>query len=272
MTNPARNRDPDDVESFRLNVPGSPGPNPASSLSLQTLVAYPALYREVNECERALTDAPPDTHLSTRVFNVIVAIVGLIIAAPLFLLIAIAIKLTSRGPVFYTQTRIGLDKRWINRGSEHDSRKCDVGGRPFTMYKFRTMIVNAEQNGQEVWAAKDDPRITPVGRLLRRTRLDELPQLVNVVQGSMNVVGPRPERPSIFSDMCALIPGYALRQRVMPGITGWAQINHHYDTCVDDVRRKVDLDMEYVRRRSLKYDAQILMKTVPVVVWSELGW
>ena len=123
-----------------------------------------------------------------------------------------------------------------------------------------------------MWASRNDPRITVVGRGLRASRLDELPQLLNVLFGDMNVVGPRPERPSIFAEMRKTIPGYEKRQQVMPGITGWAQVNLAYDTCVDDVKKKVDLDLEYVKNRSLTQDLSIMARTIPVMVSADLGW
>ena len=140
------------------------------------------------------------------------------------------------------------------------------------MYKFRSMRVDAEKNGQAVWAMKRDPRVTLVGRVLRRTRLDELPQLYNVLKGDMNIVGPRPERPTIFADLRATIPEYPMRQRVKPGITGWAQINQSYDACVDDVRRKVKYDLEYVQRQGLVEDLRIMSMTVPVMLFGRGGW
>jgi lipopolysaccharide/colanic/teichoic acid biosynthesis glycosyltransferase len=213
----------------------------------------------------------PDDELSHFV-NITGAAIGLLIAAPLFLLIAIAIKLTSRGPVFYKQTRIGLDRRWKKESSQYDRRRHDLGGRPFTMYKFRTMVRAAEPDTREIWATPDDQRVTPLGRFLRVTRLDELPQLLNVLLGDMNIVGPRPERPRIFADLRQAIPNYHMRQRVMPGITGLAQINQSYDTCVDDVRRKVELDLEYMRTRTNVGDLSIMARTVPIMVSSKLGW
>ncbi|MDB4883426.1 MAG: sugar transferase, partial [Gemmatimonadetes bacterium] len=138
--------------------------------------------------------------------------------------------------------------------------------RAFTMYKFRTMMVNAETSGA-VWASKNDTRITPIGGLLRGTRLDELPQLVNVLRGDMNVVGPRPERPSIFMQLRKEIDRYHLRQRAKPGITGWAQINQNYDTSIDDVRRKVEFDLAYIERRSVVEDMRIMAKTLPVMIF-----
>jgi len=209
---------------------------------------------------------------AARLLQVTVAALALAITAPLFLLIAIAIKATSRGPVFYRQVRIGLDRR-VNADRSHDNlRVKDLGGRPFTMLKFRTMVVDAEKENNEVWASRGDARVTPVGRFLRAARLDELPQLLNVVAGDMNVVGPRPERPGIFASLRQTIPNYQLRQRVLPGITGWAQINQSYDTCVDDVRRKVECDLEYLHTRGLRRDIAIMARTVPVMLSCDLGW
>jgi lipopolysaccharide/colanic/teichoic acid biosynthesis glycosyltransferase len=140
------------------------------------------------------------------------------------------------------------------------------------MYKFRTMRVDAEADGRAVWAQKKDPRTTSMGRILRKTRLDELPQLYNVLRGDMNIVGPRPERPTIFDELRANIEEYPYRQRVKPGITGWAQINQSYDACVDDVRRKVHFDLEYLRRQGLLEDLRIMSLTLPVMLFRRGGW
>jgi lipopolysaccharide/colanic/teichoic acid biosynthesis glycosyltransferase len=206
-----------------------------------------------------------------RAVNVTFAVLALIALSPLFLLIALAIKLTSRGPIFYSQARVGVDRRSGRRDAD-ERRVHDLGGRLFTMHKFRSMHVNAEPDGRAVWAQRADPRVTLVGRLLRRTRLDELPQLINVLKGDMNIVGPRPERPTLFADLRDGIPEYRFRQRVKPGITGWAQINQCYDACVDDVRRKVQYDLEYLRRQSLVEDLRIMTMTVPVMLFGQKGW
>jgi len=204
-----------------------------------------------------------------RALNVAVAGIGLLLASPLLAFIAVAIKLTSRGPVFYTQTRVGIDRRkYLSRNHR---RSVDLGGQPFRIYKFRTMAV-ADGHATERWATSDDPRVTNVGRVLRKYRLDEIPQLLNVLQGNMNVVGPRPEQPTIFTRMRQEIPGYACRQRVLPGITGWAQINQHYDTSLKDVRRKAGYDLEYVARQSLTEDLKIMLLTVPTVAFRRGGW
>ena len=209
---------------------------------------------------------------SHRAMNVIIAAVALFVALPLLLLIAVAIKLTSRGPVLYTQERVGLDRRLPGVDAGNHRRTVDLGGRPFTIYKFRTMRVDAEQGTGAVWATQNDPRITPVGRFLRQYRLDEIPQLLNVLRGEMNIVGPRPERPAIFAELRQHIAEYPLRQRAKPGITGLAQIYHHYDRSLDDVRTKVRFDLEYIRRQSLREDLRIMLRTIPVVFLRRGGW
>jgi lipopolysaccharide/colanic/teichoic acid biosynthesis glycosyltransferase len=198
---------------------------------------------------------------------VLVAILGIIITAPVWLLIAIAIKLTSRGPVIYTQTRVGIDQRGTGIRSNDPRRKQDLGGRPFRIYKFRTMAADAEQGTGAVWAAKNDGRVTTIGRFLREYRLDELPQLINVLRGEMNVVGPRPERPAIVADLRGKIPNYQIRQRVRPGITGHAQVNLEYDSNLDDVKQKVGYDLEYIRRQGFWADLKIMAQTLPVMLF-----
>jgi lipopolysaccharide/colanic/teichoic acid biosynthesis glycosyltransferase len=190
---------------------------------------------------------------------------------PVLALIALAVRLTSRGPVIYSQVRVGVDRRY-RRKSAYDRRGEDLGGAPFRMYKFRTMRVDAEKDGKAVWAQQRDPRTTEVGKFLRKTRLDEVPQLWNVIRGDMNIVGPRPERPTIFAELREEIPRYAQRQRVKPGITGWAQINQSYDSCLSDVKNKVRLDLEYVGRQSLAHDMAIMSLTVPVMLFRRGGW
>jgi lipopolysaccharide/colanic/teichoic acid biosynthesis glycosyltransferase len=205
-----------------------------------------------------------------RALNVAVAAIGLVVGGPLLLVIAAAIKLTSRGPAIYKQTRVGIDRR--RRFGDNHRRVRDIGGRPFTIYKFRTMAVGPTRQQAECWAAPDDPRVTPIGRVLRKYRLDELPQLYNVLLGDMNVVGPRPEQPTIFAELRERIPGYAIRQRVHPGITGLAQVSQGYDACLDDVRRKVSFDVEYVARRSPAEDLKIMLKTVPTMAFKRGAW
>jgi lipopolysaccharide/colanic/teichoic acid biosynthesis glycosyltransferase len=134
------------------------------------------------------------------------------------------------------------------------------------------MFTGAEGVNGAVWAAPGDRRVTPVGRTMRRYRIDELPQLVNVIRGEMNIVGPRPERPSIFSRLCDDIEEYPLRQRARPGITGWAQVNQAYDTNLDDVRSKVRYDLEYIARQGVAEDLMIMARTVPVMIFRKGGW
>jgi lipopolysaccharide/colanic/teichoic acid biosynthesis glycosyltransferase len=205
------------------------------------------------------------SELLSRIVNVTIAAIALVALAPLVALVALAVRLTSRGPVLYSQTRVGVDRRFRHKRSD-DRREHDFGGKPFEMFKFRSMNVDAEKDGKAVWAQKKDSRVTPIGGFLRKTRLDELPQLYNVLRGDMNIVGPRPERPTIFAELRETIPQYHMRQGVYPGITVWAQINQAYDACLDDVRSKVKLDLEYLRRQSLTMDLRIMATTVPVMV------
>ena len=183
-----------------------------------------------------------DHAVMKRVFDVVLSGFGLVLGAPIFALVAAVIWLEGRGPVFYSQTRVGQ------------------GGRPFTLYKFRTMVGDAEVAGS-TWATPNDPRVTGIGRLLRRTRLDELPQLWNILRGDMSVVGPRPERPEFVGPLAALIPFYDERHLVKPGLTGWAQINFPYGSTVADAKRKLQLDLYYVKHTSLELDLIILLRT-----------
>ena len=166
---------------------------------------------------------------------------------PLWIFAAIAIKLQDGGPVFYSQERIGLY------------------GKPFTVYKFRTMRTDAEKFGAQ-WATKDDPRVTKIGKFLRKTRIDELPQILCVLKGDMSMVGPRPERAVFISKLREEIPFYISRLKMKPGLTGWAQVRHHYDTSTEDVKIKLQYDMYYYENMSLLLDFQILVRTIYVVL------
>ena len=209
-----------------------------------------------------------------RALNVVIAALGLVLTLPLMIVIAVLVKLTSRGPILFIQTRVGLDRRALTGAGGNTRRHVDAGGQLFKMYKFRTMQVADEQSTQakQVWARPDDPRVTPIGGVLRKFRLDELPQLWNVLIGDMNVVGPRPEQPSIFNYLRQQIEGYPRRQRVRPGITGWAQINQAYDSSVDDVRQKVAYDLEYIRNQSTLQDLKIMVRTPSVMLGRRFGW
>lgn len=235
---------------------------PVVSDSFVDIEVAPPAFEDVRPADRSET--------LSRFANVTIAVLVAVVLAPIFALIALAVKLTSKGPVFYSQVRVGVDRRYREK-STYDRRGYDHGGKPFMMFKFRTMCVDAEADGRAVWAAKSDPRVTPIGRMMRRTRLDELPQLFNVIRGDMNIVGPRPERPTIFADLRRNIPEYPMRQRVRPGITGWAQINQAYDACVEDVRRKVQYDLEYMKRQSLAHDLWIMTMTLPVMIFRKGG-
>ena len=206
-----------------------------------------------------------------RSIDIVVSVLGLIVLSPLFALISFLIKLDSEGPVFYVQERIGQNRRKGQRRRvpvkvpferrNGDRRKKDLYGRPFYLYKFRTMRVDAEKNGP-VWASKDDPRVTRMGRILRMTHLDELPQLVNVLKGEMSLVGPRPERPYFVERLASLLPDYTERLSVKPGITGLAQVHCGYDRSVEDVKRKLKYDLEYVRNGTLLSELKIMALTL----------
>ena len=175
--------------------------------------------------------------------DVLITILTLPVLGPVILLFMLLTKLTSKGPVIYTQIR------------------CSKDGKPFKMYKIRSMYVNAEARGEAVWAGKHDPRVTAVGRIMRRLHLDELPQIVNVWRGEMTVIGPRPERPEIVEQLKKEISGYEYRMLVLPGLTGFAQLNRPSDTDLRDVKKKLILDLEYIERASFWFDMRILLGT-----------
>jgi len=183
-----------------------------------------------------------------RVVDFLLSAIGLIVLAPVFVAAAIAIKLDSRGPVFYRQERVGEK------------------GRRFMLFKLRTMRVDAEAETGPVWARADaDPRMTRVGRLLRSLRLDELPQLLNVVRGEMSFVGPRPERPHFVEKLRTVIPYYDERHSVKPGITGWAQIRYGYGSNIEDAEEKLQFDLYYIKHMSWLFDMGILFDTMKVM-------
>jgi lipopolysaccharide/colanic/teichoic acid biosynthesis glycosyltransferase len=291
----------------------------------------------------------PRNGRSVRALNLSIAAVLLVLLAPVMVIIAIAVRLTSKGPIIYKQVRVGRDRRRYDvltpssrraggdrrtardRGAAsraagvsgrerarhasagreayeaavnlerrrtterraaampparltpgesrrrrianalHDRRVWNTCGETFTMYKFRTMRVDAEAGGVAVWAQKKDPRVTPIGGFLRTCRLDELPQIVNVLRGDMNIVGPRPERPTIIPTLVERISYYPIRQRTRPGITGLAQIRHSYDTSIDDVRAKVGYDLQYLRHRTVFKDLRIMVETPLVMFLKRTG-
>jgi sugar transferase (PEP-CTERM system associated) len=183
-----------------------------------------------------------------RVSDLVLATVGLILASPFLLVSAIAIRMTSPGSAFYSQQRVGRE------------------GQIFTIYKLRSMRADAEEGTGAVWSRAGDPRVTPVGRLLRRTRLDELPQLWNVLCGDMSFVGPRPERPEFIAALTSEIPFYGQRHVVRPGLTGWAQVRHSYGSDVNDALQKLQYDLFYVKHMSLAFDLFILIETIKTVL------
>lgn len=234
------------------------------------IVQEPLSPRSASTSESARHSARLET--LNRVMNVAIATIGLILAAPIMVVFAVLVRVTSRGPIIYTQARVGLDRRRVaGEPLAYDRRTRDLGGRPFLILKFRTMRKDAETNGA-VWAVKRDARVTPIGRIMRKYRIDELPQLINVIRGDMNIVGPRPERPVIFSRLCDDIAEYPLRQRARPGITGLAQVSQAYDTSIDDVRAKVQYDLQYIERRGVAKDLEIMARTVPVMIFRKGGW
>ncbi len=186
--------------------------------------------------------------LLKRLADVIVSALGLVLLLALLPFLALAIYLESPGPIFYSQKRIGR------------------AGRTFELIKLRSMVPHAEQDGQPRWAGRNDRRVTRVGRFLRRTRLDELPQCFNVLRGEMSLIGPRPERPEFVAELQKCIPFYRSRLAVRPGLTGWAQINYHYGSSVDDALVKLQYDLYYIKRQSLYLDLLILLRTIGVVL------
>jgi lipopolysaccharide/colanic/teichoic acid biosynthesis glycosyltransferase len=211
-----------------------------------------------------------------RSLDIVGAFVGVIIILPVWLILPILIKLDSRGPVFYTQTRVGVNRRRKTRRffqkeeaterRSRERRRQDYLGRTFKVIKFRTMRHKAENETGPVWATRNDPRITRLGLLMRRTRLDELPQLLNILKGDMSLVGPRPERPAFVRELIGQVEGYSDRLTVKPGLTGLAQVESGYDSSIASVAEKVMYDLEYIRKQSFLMDLRILCKTVIVVL------
>jgi sugar transferase (PEP-CTERM system associated) len=186
--------------------------------------------------------------LYQTISNLVIAAIGIVVALPIMLVTALAVRLSSSGPVLYRQTRIGLN------------------GQPFTLYKFRSMRADAEARTGAVWATRNDPRITPVGRVIRKIRFDELPQLFNVLRGEMSIVGPRPERPEFVKTLSEQIPFYRQRHCVRPGITGWAQINYKYGDTLEDTITKLEYDLFYIKNVSPSLDLYIIFHTIKAML------
>ncbi len=191
---------------------------------------------------------PPGQAWRKRAGDACAAALGLVLVSPLMAVVAALVRLSSPGPVFYHQTRTGQ------------------GGRPFTVHKFRTMRTDAEAATGPVWASEQDPRVTPIGNFLRRTRLDELPQLWNILRGEMSLVGPRPERPEFVEALTRQIPFYGQRHAVKPGLTGWAQVRYTYGASVEDAMEKLQYDLFYIKNMSASLDAFILFSTIKTVL------
>ncbi len=183
-----------------------------------------------------------------RTLDIVLAAVGLIVLAPIMAIVAVAVRLSSPGPALYHQQRVGKQ------------------GRLFTVHKFRSMRPDAEKGTGAVWAQRGDPRVTPIGRLLRRTRLDEVPQLWNVLRGDMSFVGPRPERPEFVVELTKQIPFYGQRHVVRPGLTGWAQVRHNYGSTVEDAMQKLQFELYYIKHMSVAFDLFIVLETVKTVL------
>jgi exopolysaccharide biosynthesis polyprenyl glycosylphosphotransferase len=178
----------------------------------------------------------------------VAATIGLVLAAPIMMIVALAVRLTSPGPVLYRQQRVG----------QH--------GRVFTLLKFRSMRQDAEAGTGAVWATKNDSRVTPIGLFLRRTRLDEVPQLLNVLRGDMSLVGPRPERPEFVQQLTKQIPFYGQRHVIRPGLTGWAQVRYTYGSSVEDAMEKLQYDLFYIKNLSIPFDLFVIFSTVKTVL------
>ena len=183
-----------------------------------------------------------------RIFDIVTALALLVVSAPLVLVTMALIAIASRGPVFYVQPRVGLN------------------GKQFNVIKFRSMKTDAEQDGKPRWALAGDDRVTPLGKVIRKFRIDELPQLLNVLKGEMSMVGPRPERPFFVDKLVDDIPYYSIRHSVKPGLTGWAQVRYHYGATVDDSQQKLQYDLYYVKNHTLFLDMLIMLETVGVVL------
>jgi exopolysaccharide biosynthesis polyprenyl glycosylphosphotransferase len=186
--------------------------------------------------------------LTKRVIDMAVSAVGLLLSAPITLLTAVAIKVDSPGPILYRQERVGQNDEL------------------FTIYKFRSMCESAEANGGPVWATEDDYRVTRVGKIIRKLRIDEIPQMINVLNGQMSLVGPRPERPFFVQTLNKKIPYYSLRHSIKPGITGWAQICYSYGDSEQDAIEKLQYDLYYVKNMSALFDLQIIFESLKVVL------
>jgi lipopolysaccharide/colanic/teichoic acid biosynthesis glycosyltransferase len=265
------------MSSASFMAPGTRPGSPGNSISSRPIGPRSGSGRPPSDEIDVRARLSPARRVARRTFDVTVSGLGLLALSPVLATIAAAVKLTSPGPVLYRQVRVGRNRRWDDRRASGDlrassdrrrdrDRRTAAGfGDPFEIVKFRTMVVNAEEYGPQ-WSSEGDPRITPLGRFLRKTRLDELPQLWNVFRGDMSLIGPRPERPYFVEQFVDHVPRYRERLRIRPGITGQAQVRLDYDASVDDVRRKVVEDLDYLHHLSWRRDLDILVRTVWVVL------
>jgi len=244
-------------------------------LAIQVILNQPVILGMYKASSRAIGRI----HISAiakRSIDIAGAILGLVLTLPIWIITALAIKVDSRGPVFYKQERVGRNRRAhdrrvvsvenVERRARPDRRQQVGYGKSFMIIKFRSMSQDAESKNGPQWATKNDSRITRIGRIMRATRIDELPQLINVLMGDMSLVGPRPERPFFVGDFTGKIKNYSNRFQVKPGITGLAQVEHKYDECIEDVSKKISYDLKYIRNWTLFQDIKIIMKTVVVVL------
>lgn len=233
------------------------------------IVAIPKMITEQGSIRLALYN------FCKRTMDILGSLVGILLTLPLWIIVPILIKLDSPGPIFYSQTRVGINRRKSDRRAyqqtdvedrrNRDRRRQNYFGELFEVLKFRTMVNNAEAKSGPVWASKNDSRITKLGKFLRKTRIDEIPQFINVLRGEMSLVGPRPERPKFVEELSTKVDSYTDRLKVKPGLTGLAQVTSGYDDSIAAVVRKVELDREYIENRSILNDIKILFKTVSVV-------
>jgi exopolysaccharide biosynthesis polyprenyl glycosylphosphotransferase len=222
----------------------------------EAAITYEAVFHRVSTRDLRPSQLIFSTELGPRpgaiqlqsVYSFLIGVIGVVVTLPIMLVVALLVKLSSPGPVLFRQKRVGLD------------------GVPFTLYKFRSMRQDAEAGTGAIWASKDDPRVTPLGRWLRKLRLDELPQLFNVLRGEMVLVGPRPERPEFVAVLQEKIPYYRQRHCVKPGITGWAQINHKYGDTIEDTLVKLEYDLYYIKNLAVSLDAFIVFHTVKTML------
>jgi exopolysaccharide biosynthesis polyprenyl glycosylphosphotransferase len=222
----------------------------------EAAVTFETLFHRVSTLDLRPSQLIFSTELGPRpqsvalqsVYSWLLGLIGMLVTLPIMGLTAVLVRATSPGPALFRQTRVGL------------------GGSTFTLFKFRSMYQDAEARTGAVWATRDDPRITPLGRWLRRLRLDELPQLFNVIRGEMSVVGPRPERPEFVEVLQERIPFYVQRHCIKPGITGWAQINHKYGDTIEDSLKKLEYDLYYIKNLALSLDAYIIFHTAKTML------